>query len=79
MAANISSRTRQGETNHCPVCGEQVHLEPSEPPGDAPCPNCGILLWFNGTSRGTWFLEAKKLNRQQPLSAMRAKNIRGKK
>ncbi len=61
MPANISSRTPEGEANHCPVCGEEVQLEPSYPPGDAPCPNCGTLLWFNRTSSGTWFLEAKKL------------------
>jgi hypothetical protein len=23
-----------------------VRIEPSRPPGDAPCPNCGHLLWF---------------------------------
>jgi two-component system alkaline phosphatase synthesis response regulator PhoP len=23
-----------------------VRIEPSHPPGDAPCPNCGHLLWF---------------------------------
>jgi len=25
-----------------------VCLEPSTPFGDAPCPNCGTLLWFIG-------------------------------
>jgi hypothetical protein len=28
------------------VCGNFVRLEPSRPPGDAPCPSCGHLLWF---------------------------------
>jgi hypothetical protein len=41
-----ASRTPEGETNHCPVCGHEVRLEPSRPPGDAPCPCCGHLLWF---------------------------------
>lgn len=41
-----ASRTPEGEPNRCPVCGKEVRLEPSRPPGDAPCPNCGHLLWF---------------------------------
>jgi excisionase family DNA binding protein len=44
---NPSSRTPEGERNSCPVCGHEVHLEPSHPPGDAPCPHCGQLLWFD--------------------------------
>jgi acyl carrier protein len=27
-------------------------VEPSQPPGDAPCPRCGTLLWFLPTSAG---------------------------
>ena len=42
----VSSRTPEGAPNHCPVCGNSVRIEPSIPPGDAPCPNCGSLLWF---------------------------------
>lgn len=42
----ISSRTPEGDPNHCPVCGHYLRLEPSRPPGDAPCPACGCLLWF---------------------------------
>jgi FHA domain len=45
-ALSVSSRTPEGELNRCPVCGETVRLEPSRPPGDAPCPSCGRLLWF---------------------------------
>lgn len=41
-----STRTPEGEPNRCPVCGAVVSLDPSRPPGDAPCPNCGHLLWF---------------------------------
>lgn len=58
---NVSSRTPEGEPNHCPVCGADVRVEPSRPPGDAPCPNCGTLLWFNRTATETWFYEAAKL------------------
>lgn len=46
---NPASRTPEGEPNRCPVCGKEVRLEPSRPPGDAPCPNCGHLLWFPST------------------------------
>jgi hypothetical protein len=41
-----SSRTPEGEPNLCPVCGNEVRLEASQPAGDAPCPHCGHLLWF---------------------------------
>ena len=41
-----SSRTPEGWPNRCPVCGMDVCIEPSVPPGDAPCPHCGHLLWF---------------------------------
>lgn len=44
----ISSRTPEGRSSHCPLCGSHLKIEPSEPPGDAPCPNCGHLLWFVG-------------------------------
>jgi hypothetical protein len=33
------------------VCGKAVIIEPSTPPGDAPCPHCGHLLWFNATEQ----------------------------
>jgi acyl carrier protein len=42
----ISSRTPEGTPNRCPVCGSEVRIEPTQPFGDAPCPVCGILLWF---------------------------------
>jgi transcription antitermination factor NusG len=43
---NISSRTPEGEDNRCPVCRNALRLEPSRPPGDAPCPFCGTFLSF---------------------------------
>ncbi len=43
---NISSRTPEGDFNHCPICGHDLRLEPSQPAGDAPCPSCGSFLWF---------------------------------
>lgn len=45
-----ASRTPEGEPNQCPICGKEVRLEPSRPPGDAPCPNCGHLLWFSSSA-----------------------------
>jgi hypothetical protein len=42
----IASRTPEGEFNRCEICGHDLNLEPSRPPGDAPCPNCGSLVWF---------------------------------
>lgn len=42
----ISSRTPEGEPNRCPICGAVIKIEPSVPPGDAPCPDCGHLVWF---------------------------------
>ncbi len=41
-----SSRTPEGERNCCPLCGQDVCVEVSFPAGDAPCPHCGHLLWF---------------------------------
>src|SRR5438128_1634153 len=42
----ISSRTPEGTPNRCPICGAAVRIEPSQPENDAPCPQCGALLWF---------------------------------
>jgi acyl carrier protein len=54
----VSSRTPEGEPQRCPVCTAVVTLEPSDPAGDAPCPQCGTLLWFVRTSAGLRFHEA---------------------
>jgi acyl carrier protein len=48
----IASRTPEGEPNQCPVCHARVYIEHSRPAGDAPCPHCGVLLWFLPTSAG---------------------------
>jgi len=29
------------------VCGKNVWITPSDPPGDATCPHCGSLIWFD--------------------------------
>ncbi len=43
----ISSRTPEGRSGRCLVCGADVAIEPSFPGGDAPCPECGHLIWFD--------------------------------
>ncbi len=46
MTNTVSSRTPEGEPAECPLCKALVIVEPSNPFGDAPCPNCGTLLWL---------------------------------
>jgi acyl carrier protein len=41
---SVSTRTPEGSPHRCPICGKSVTIEPSDPTGDAPCPNCGYLL-----------------------------------
>jgi hypothetical protein len=45
-----SSRTPEGEPNRCPFCNRELRIEHSNPPGDAPCPYCGCLVWFDPAS-----------------------------
>ncbi len=49
----ISSRTPEGSPGKCPICDNDICIEPSLPYGDAPCPNCGALLWFLNLSGET--------------------------
>jgi hypothetical protein len=48
MTTVIASRTPEGVPGNCPVCAARVIVEPSRPAGDAPCPICGSLVWFEG-------------------------------
>ena len=74
-----SSRTPEGQPHRCPVCHQEVRVEPSFPPGDAPCPNCGHLLWFEAPSREhdadqlRWQIErlAKSIEASQPAGGGR--------
>lgn len=45
----VSSRTPEGLPSRCTLCGAESNLEFSDPAGDAPCPNCGHLLWLSAT------------------------------
>src|SRR4051812_13370004 len=47
----ISSRTPEGWSNRCPVCGQRLRICPSWPTYDAPCPRCGSLVWFTAAKR----------------------------
>jgi acyl carrier protein len=60
----IASRTPEGWPNRCPICGADVWIDPSQPPGDAPCPKCGQLLWFDDADNRRRILEliAARLN-----------------
>ncbi len=55
-----STRTPEGEPNRCPVCGKPLKIDPSRPPGDAPCPHCGHLLWFGPVSKDNASTEVQK-------------------
>ena len=59
----ISSRTPDGQPNHCPICDGKIVIEPSQPSGDvpfgdAPCPSCGHLLWFTHHREGLMFYDS---------------------
>jgi hypothetical protein len=50
LHTTISSRTPEGSSGRCAICGAGVCIDPSFPPGDAPCPSCGSLIWFSPVS-----------------------------
>jgi acyl carrier protein len=54
-AMKPSSRTPEGLPSRCPLCGAETNLEFSHPAGDAPCPECGHLLWLS-VELLSWFL-----------------------
>jgi acyl carrier protein len=77
----ISSRTPEGEPGRCPLCGSDVRIEPSPLFGDAPCPNCGALLWFvGGSDESRLFFEyvAAEVIRERVLEILAAEMRRSK-
>ena len=44
--SEMTSSTTDGTPSSCGVCGKNVWITPSDPPGDATCPHCGSLVWF---------------------------------
>jgi hypothetical protein len=67
----ISSRTPEGARNRCPICGKAVKIAPSRPFGDAPCPNCGCLLWFKRDVTGTRFSVSDAVTTEEIAAARR--------
>ena len=60
----IASRTPEGFPSECPLCGAEVNLEYSEPGRDAPCPQCGCLLWLSTHALGRleqWLSETEEV------------------
>ena len=43
----MTSSTTDGTPSACEICGKNVWLTPSDSPGDATCPHCGSLVWFD--------------------------------
>ena len=74
----ISSRTPEGMPSECPLCGASNNIEFSDPAQDAPCPNCGHLLWasnqivLNVTQRYATTLGTapEKINANTPFAEM---------
>src|SRR5262245_48241819 len=67
-----ATRTPEGDSGRCPMCGSELTLEPSVPPGDAPCPNCGCLVWFEmGKSKPLASREAIAKTRDQISAIVR--------
>src|SRR5262245_18461944 len=42
----VSSRTPEGWSGRCEVCGQGFRLETSRPALDVSCPHCGSLVWL---------------------------------
>jgi acyl carrier protein len=51
----IVSRPPDGTSGVCPTCGAIAVIDPFAGTGDAPCPVCGVLLWFLLTTEGVQF------------------------
>ena len=54
----ISSRNPGGAPNQCPICNSKISIETSQPFGDAPCPSCGQLLWFERRNNDLMFYDS---------------------
>jgi ribosomal protein S27E len=57
----VSSRTPEGRPNRCPICGHDLHIEPSPSTLDAACPNCGQILWFAPSGGAAPIFDALRL------------------
>jgi mannitol/fructose-specific phosphotransferase system IIA component (Ntr-type) len=43
---DTSLPTPKSHFRRCPKCEKELLIEPTAPPGDIPCPNCGHVLWL---------------------------------
>ena len=64
---NPSTRTPDGSSGRCPVCGKVVSTTPSEPYGDSTCPNCGTLIYLGKPKE---FLSRDDLRRLEELGVL---------
>ncbi|MBL8820606.1 MAG: hypothetical protein JNL58_31580 [Planctomyces sp.] len=55
-----SSRTPDGNDGYCIICGQFVRIAPSVNAGDATCPTCGVLLWFDQTDESRRLANSRK-------------------
>lgn len=62
----ISSRTPEGSPGKCPLCQADVVIEPSILTGDAPCPQCGHLLWFVQLNDQAYFFDRQTAAAKRP-------------
>lgn len=61
----VSSRTPEGQPGRCPVCGHEAPLLACGPLADAPCPQCGTLIWPIHTPDSLYLLAADILSADQ--------------
>lgn len=86
----ISSRTPEGDSNRCLICQQRLRIDPTRPPGDAPCPHCGALVWFDEVKKVTldkpsasadallWIDEKKEVQRDNQPALVLKKMLQGK-
>lgn len=60
----VSSKTPGGMPGICPVCGASIVVTPSEPLDDAPCPNCGVLLWPIQGQQSAFLIHAGRISHE---------------
>lgn len=70
-----ATRTPEGESNRCSVCGAGFVIEHALPPGDACCPACGSLVWLaiprlRGVLQTT--VQSASANAREPSQSSRA-------
>ena len=48
----MTSTTHEERRSPCTVCGSNIRIGPADPTGNAPCVQCGHLLWFTWEDLG---------------------------